>query len=281
MRVHIFTFIRNETYLLKKWIPYHAEITSWENIHIINHNSDDKNCKEILRYYKNKGVDIVTTKKDYRLKGRLLTTEMHKHKSKADIFIPIDADEFLCLADENQTMIADPSKISKYLKSIPINGKKYAFNVFEAVVKQLDYDDPLIDMEYFTFYDAKTDASGPNQQTKSFFPAKNFSYTDQGNHQGCVLLAPNDLYNVTKIAIAHYHMRGYRHFINKLDKAIRAYELETLTPEYVGVGMRWNRWYQETKELNDQQKKEWFKNNFVQENTGTKQAALSNVFQQI
>ncbi len=281
MRVHIFTFIRNEGYLLQKWIPYHAAITGWENIHIIDHNSDDRDCKEILRYYKNKGVNVIKTNKDYRLKGRLLTAEMHKYKSKADIFIPIDADEFICLANESQNMVADPSEISNYLSLIPVNGRKYAFNVFEAVADQMDYDDPLIDMKYFIFYEAKEDASGPNQQTKTFFPAKNFSYTDQGNHQGRVLIAPNDIYNVTKMAIAHYHMRGYRHFLKKIDKAKNAYNLETLTQEYVGVGMRWNRWHQETKALSDNQKKEWFKKNFIQENTGTKQGALSRIFQKM
>lgn len=281
MRIHIFTFIRNEAYLLNRWIPYHAAITGWQNIHIIDHNSDDKKCTEILRHYKNKGVDVIKTKKDFRLKARLITAEMHKYKSKASILIPMDADEFLCLADENQNMIANPAEIGKYLESIPVNGKKYAFNVFEAVVNQLDYDDPLVEMNYFIFYEGKKDASGQNQQTKSFFPSKNFSYTDQGNHQGRVLIAPNDIYNVTKMAIAHYHMRGYRHFLNKLDNAIHAYHLKTLTHDYVGIGMRWNRWYQETKDLNDLQRKEWFIKNFMQENKGTKQTALSHLFQNI
>jgi len=281
MRVHIFTFIRNEGYLLQKWIPYHAAITGWENIHIIDHHSDDRDCIEILNYYKNKGVNVIKTKKDFRMKGRLLTAEMHKYKSKADVLIPLDADEFLCLADESQNMVAEPSKISNYLKSIPVNGRKYAFNIFEAVVDQLNYDNPLGDMKYFMFYKGREDASGPNLQTKSFFPAKNFSFTDEGNHKGCVLIAPNNVYNVTKMAIAHFHMRGYRHFLKKLDKAINAFKLETLTPEYVGVGMSWNRWYQETKDLNDQQKKEWFIKNFVEENTGTKQTALSKFFQKI
>jgi hypothetical protein len=281
MGIHIFTIIRNEAYLLKRWIPYHAAITGWQNLHIIDHNSDDKKCIEILRYYKNKGVDVIQTKKDFSLKARLITAVMHKYKSKASILIPMDADEFLCLADENQNMIADPAEIGNNLASIPVNGKKYAFNVFEAVVNQLDYVDPLIDMKYFIFYEGRIDASGPNQQTKSFFPSLNFSYTDQGNHQGRVLIAPNNVYNVTKMSIAHFHMRGYLHFVNKLDKAVQAYKLDTMTRDYVGVGMRWNRWYQETKELNDLQKKEWFIKNFMQENKGTKQSALSQVLQNI
>jgi hypothetical protein len=206
---------------------------------------------------------------------------MHQHKSEADILIPLDADEFLCLSESEQSMNSDPADINKHLNSLPINGKKYAFNVYEAVLDQIDYDDPLLEMNIFKYFPASENAAGPNQQTKTFYPAKNFGYTDQGNHKGGVLLAPNDIYNTTKMAIAHFHMQGFSHFLNKLEKAVDAYQLKNLPADYVGTGMRWNRWYHQTKDLNYQQKKEWFEKNFVEKDTGVKETALSETFKNL
>lgn len=275
MNIHLFSFIRNEAYLLRRWIPYHASIIHLENIHIIDHKSDDPECISILNKYENKGVDVIHTSESFELKYKLLTKLMHKFKSDADILIPLDADEFLCLSENDKVLNADPDSIKKHLNSLPINGKKYAFHVFEAVLDQLDYDDPLIEMKTFEHFEASKTASGPNQQTKTFFPAKNFSYTDQGNHKGGVLLAPNDIYNKSNMALAHYHMLGFSHFLEKMEKAVDAYDLKNLPPDYVGTGMRWNRWYHQTKNLNPEEKKEWFRKNFVQENSGEQQTALS------
>lgn len=281
MNIHLFSFIRNETYLLRKWIPYHASIIDLEKIHIIDHKSDDPECLSLLNKYEKKGLDVTKTSKDFSLKHKLLTQIMHQHKSEADILIPLDADEFLCLSESEQSMNSDPADINKHLNSLPINGKKYAFNVYEAVLDQIDYDDPLLEMNIFKYFPASENAAGPNQQTKTFYPAKNFGYTDQGNHKGGVLLAPNDIYNTTKMAIAHFHMQGFSHFLNKLEKAVDAYQLKNLPADYVGTGMRWNRWYHQTKDLNYQQKKEWFEKNFVEKDTGVKETALSETFKNL
>lgn len=281
MNIHLFSFIRNETYLLRKWIPYHASIIDLDKIHIIDHKSDDPGCLSLLKKYENKGLDVAKTSKDFSLKHKLLTQLMHQYKSEGDILIPLDADEFLCLSEDDQSMNAEPAAIKKHLDSIPINGKKYAFNVFEAVLDQIDYDDPLVEMNIFEHFPASETASGPNQQTKTFYPAKNFGYTDQGNHKGGVLLAPNDLYNTTKMAIAHFHMQGFTHFLSKLEKAVDAYHLEDLPENYVGTGMRWNRWYHQTKDLNYDQKMAWFEKNFVIKDAGVKQTTLSETFKNL
>lgn len=281
MNIHLFSFIRNETYLLRKWIPYHASIIDLEKIHIIDHKSDDPECISLLKKYENKGLEVTKTSKNFSLKHKLLTQLMHQYKSEANILIPLDADEFLCLSENNQSMTADPADIKKHLYSLPLNGKKYAFNVFEAVVDKVEYDDPLLEMKTFEHYPASETASGPNQQTKTFYPAKNFGYTDQGNHKGGVLLAPNDVYNTTKMAIAHFHMQGFSHFLDKLEKAVDAYQLKNLPEDYVGTGMRWHRWYHQTKDLNHEQKKVWFEKNFVRKGEDEKQAALSETFKML
>ncbi len=281
MNIQLFSFIKNEAYLLRRWIPHHASIVGLENIHIIDHQSDDQECIDLLGNFEAKGLNVITTSQSFQLKYELLTRRMHKYKSKADILIPIDADEFLCLAETDGTMTAEPEMIREQLDDLPVNGKKYAFNLFEAVVDQFDYEDPLIEMKNFMFFEASEDASGPNQQTKTFFPAKNFSYTDQGNHKGGVLLAPNDRYNTSSIAIAHYHMMGYSHFLEKLQKAIKAYNLTELSPDYVGTGMRWNRWYHQTKNLDEDGRKEWFMKNFLEKDAGSTQHALSKRFRNL
>lgn len=280
MNIHLFSFIRDETYLLRTWIPYHAAITKLSNIHIIDHKSEDQECLNLLQNYEKMGLDVIRTSRDFTLKYKLLTQLMHKHTTRADLLIPLDADEFLCLSENNQ-IIAESNTIRKHLDSLPINGKKYAFHVYEAVLDKVDYEDPLLEMQTFKYFEASETASGPNQQTKTFFPAKNFSYTDQGNHEGGVVLAPNDEYNISKMAIAHYHMQGFRHFREKLNRAVDAYQLRSLPPDYVGSGMRWNRWYHQTKELNDEEKKEWFEENFVRKKDGTRQPALSKTFKSL
>lgn len=281
MNIHLFTFIRNEAYLLRRWIPYHSLMIDLGNIHVIDHKSDDPDCISLLNRYEKKGMDVKKTSIEFRKKYKLLTQLMHKYKSEADILIPLDADEFLCLAEEDGEMNADPVAVSNYLHSLPINGKKYAFHVFESVLDQVDYKDPLLEIKKFRHFPALPDASGPNQQTKTFFPAKNFGYTDQGNHKGNVLLAPNDIYNTSKMAMAHFHMRGFSHFQKKLKKAIDAFNLTTLPPDYVGIGMRWNRWYHETKDLDPGEKKEWFEKKFVVKDGGKYHAAISNTFKSL
>lgn len=281
MNIHIFSFIRNETYLLQKWIPYHSSIAGLKNIHIIDHKSDEPHCITLLKKYEKRGLDVIKTSKDFSLKHKLLSQLMHQYKSDADILIPLDADEFLCLSNSDQSIIADLEDINKYLNTLPVNGKKYAFHVYEAVLEQVDYDDPLLEMKTFEYYPASKTAAGPNQQTKTFYPAKNFGYTDQGNHKGGVLLAPNDEYNLSKMAIAHYHMRGFTHFMKKMEKAMDAYHLKNLPPDFVGTGMRWNRWYQQTKNLNHEQKRMWFEENFVKKEAGKMQVALSETFKKL
>lgn len=278
MNIHLFSFIRDEAYLLQKWIPYHASIIDIQNIHIIDHDSKDPECIHILKKYREKGLNVKTTTKRFSEKYKILTRLMQNQKSNADILIPLDADEFLCLADQNRHMKSDPEAIKKQLQMLPLNGKKYAFHVFESVLHQSDYKDPLKEIKYFQYFPASINANGANQQTKTFFPSKNFAYTDQGNHKGGVLLAPNDIYNISDMAIAHFHLRGYRHFISKFEKAIEAYQLRSLPPDYEGTGMRWNRWYHETKDLNQKEKRNWFIKNFVYPEKGTYQPSISNRF---
>lgn len=278
MNIHLFSFIRDEAYLLRRWIPYHASIMGLSNIHIIDHKSTDKECITLLQRYKKEGLDVIKTERSFDTKYKQLTKLMHKYASRADILIALDADEFLCLSDEDHSIRADLAAIRAQLQSLPVNGKKYAFHVYEAVLDQIDYNDPLIEMTTFEYFKASEKADGPNQQTKTFFPAKNFSYTDQGNHKGGILLAPNDEYNISKMAIAHFHMLGYRHFQQKLQKAVDAYNLQDLPPDYVGTGMRWNEWYHQTKSLSDEEKTNWFRSKFMKRTKVKSQPAFAQQF---
>jgi hypothetical protein len=281
MRLKIFTFIKNEAELLQRWVPHHLSITQPENIFIVDHQSDDASCQELLHEFRSQGLKIVTTSKPFRQKYKVLTQLMHKEKTGTDFLVPLDSDEFISVCTENGFIDPNPKAILEQFEKLPMNGLKYAFNVFEAQPDLKKYSDPLTEMRRFILYDGQSDASGPNQVTKTFFPAHNFSYTDQGNHEGGVLLAPNHRYNVSRISMVHYPIRGYRHFLQKLKKAVTAYDLGNKGPGYSGAGMRWNRWYQQTKHLEDEHKREWFQNRFVRPGEGFIDSSFAERFQQL
>lgn len=267
MKSRLFTFIQNEAYMLKRWIPYHAAIFGIENIFIIDHRSDEKKCLQLLESYRQKGLHVLQTDQDYRKKSKILTALMHKQKSGADLLIPVDADEFICLKDGNNNMIADPAQIQSALKQVPLNGKKYAFNIYTAVNHKTDYEDPLLEMNRFTFFKGKKKFEGIIQSnpnlTKSFFPSFNFAFTDQGNHLGGVLLASDREFNQSDLCLAHFHLCGYSHFIKKLEQKSEAYSMHNLQPDYKGPGMRWNRWFHEIKSLSENEQRDWYRKKFI------------------
>ena len=78
--------------------------------------------------------------------------------------------------------------------------------------------------------------------------------------------------------MVHYPIRGYRHFLKKKKKAVAAYDLGKKGPEYSGAGMRWNRWYQQTKDLSDHEKREWFRNRFVRPDEGFTDSSFAKRF---
>lgn len=281
MRLKIFTFIKNEAELLRRWIPHHLSITQPENIFIVDHQSDDASCQKLLHKFRSRGINILTTSKPFRLKYKVLTQLMHKEKTGADLLIPLDSDEFISVYTENGAIDPNPKAILEHFDKLPMNGLKYAFNVFEAQPDLKNYNDPLTEMKRFIRYDGQSDASGPNQVTKTFFPSHNFSYTDQGNHEGGVLLAPNHRYNISRLSMVHYPIRGYTHFLKKLKKAVVAYGLDSKGPDYSGAGMRWNRWYQQTKGLDEHAKREWFRNHFIRPGEGFTDGSFAKRFLQL
>ena len=135
-KVHVFSFVKNESYLLKRWIPYHLNLCGRENIHIIDHNSTDDSAQLYSKY----NLNVIHTNEPFKMKKTILTNLMLTFKDKADILIPMDADEFLCAFNKNEDCLCAKQEIYRELNSIPLGKKRFALAQFRAVNDKLEYD---------------------------------------------------------------------------------------------------------------------------------------------
>jgi hypothetical protein len=215
MKIKLFTFQKNELDILDDWILYHSYLFGEDNIHIIDHDSDDE-CLEILEKY---NTNYKTYTGNFYRKHRELTKEMVKYKKEADILIPLDLDEFICFDDSRNDIPeidTNREKIIDEIANLPDN-HKYKFTYFHVLDHSREYNDPLIEMN--KFWKEKV----PNMNGKTFYPAKIFKNTDQGNHRGALVGKYNKNIHFSKLGIMHFHVRGFHHFKSKMVNGKKAY----------------------------------------------------------
>lgn len=261
-RVHIFTFVKNEAFLMRDWIPYHASLVGFANIHIIDHSSTDES-DTLYEKYQPRGLSVVKTALPFTRKSRVLSKLMQRYKESADFLIPLDGDEFLCARavntdgeDDNRViLVASPFKVRHELRCLPCDGRKLMLNQFLLVNDCKDYNDPLLEARRFTFTSGK-EITGPFNKTivkpnsgKAFYPAPTFLWTDQGNHFGCVSNEnDNPGFHSTSLCTAHFSVYGLTQFSQKLEKGIAAYGLDNKSDDYDGCGNHWFRWMVKVRE---------------------------------
>ncbi len=207
MKIKVFTIQNDELDILEDWIKYHASIFGKENIHIINH----KCTKASVDIIQQQGVGHTPFEGAFSDKHNQLTRLMLSKKHEADILIPMDIDEFICLYDDEK-ICTDKDRILSEFKSLPHN-YRYKFWELYGVDDKGEYQDPLIDM-------IKYHKNGKHNLMKTFYESSTFLRTDQGNHHGW---ATTDQLYFTNLALLHFHTRGFKHFKNKMIKGKRAY----------------------------------------------------------
>jgi hypothetical protein len=125
LNIALATFVKNDPDILPYWLEYHAAIFGAENIAVIDHNSTNKHTIQVLEYWQAKGVHVQHTNVSYLLKGQLTYQAFETYFAKtADLFIPLDIDEFLIYYDHQQRPIANRAFIQQGLLDMWQDRKK-------------------------------------------------------------------------------------------------------------------------------------------------------------
>lgn len=239
----VFTFHKDEATLLADWLAYHSHIFGPENIVLIDHESTDPTVLETLNIYAAKGVSIVPFSGSFRDKAVALTAAMRACSSSAKLLIPIDIDEFV--VDETGDGVLNVLRQLEH--SAETRKFKFASRVAscESVHKR-----PALETSFLP--------KSATTMGKTFFRARDFVSTDQGNHYGFVrrdnqthqdiqLMPKNfDRFFVrSSLSLLHFAMRDFDTWYTKLFQRAAAYGFAMNTNcEAVRKGQRYCRSYQ-------------------------------------
>lgn len=239
----VFTFHKDETTLLADWLAYHSHIFGPENIVLIDHESADPSVLEILTAYADRGVSIVPFSGSFRDKAVALTAAMRACSNSAQLLIPIDVDEFI--VDETGEGVLNVLRQLEH--SAETRKFKFASRVAtcESVHKR-----PALETSFLP--------KSATSMGKTFFRARDFVSTDQGNHYGFVRgdnqtnqdiqLMPKNFdrfFARTSLTLLHFAMRDFETWYKKLFQRATAYGFTMNTNcEAVRKGQRYCRSYQ-------------------------------------
>ncbi len=225
--IMLFCFVRDEYQLLKHWIPYHADLVGMENIMIIDHGSNEE-TKSLIDGFTSMGLRVYDAGSfPFTEKEMVLSRVMGRFKHYR-FLVPLDSDEFLCLHTEDG-MDCSKMIILEAFNALPCRPVVFKMGTFDVCnTPDVDYEDPLLEMTSFHFFPPETtEVFSTAAHSKSFFAGSHFIATDAGNHHGHIDASEGDVH--TRIALAHFHTRGYRHFISKhvqADLALGVTDLE-------------------------------------------------------
>jgi hypothetical protein len=192
--VQLFLFQKDEEELLADWLQYHAYLFGIENLHVIDHQSTNKNICRLLALYRICGVQVVTHMEGFEKKFRTLTKVMKGHYDK--FLVPMDTDEFIVRASGNGTIeqisIQRESIVDVY-RNLTIDGRKYKFGHWvgiqydsatcEGALSMKEPKEPLRRITRLGYLGGQLINM---THTKTFFHSHGFMQTDQGNHFGLV-----------------------------------------------------------------------------------------------
>lgn len=216
---------RDEKVVLEPWLVYHGYLFGFENLYVYDNGSKYPEIKTILNKYEEKGVKVNYSYKlhqDFVNKGEIFCQAIKKLNDQADIFFPLDCDEFVTYHNpKTKETSCDREVILNYLSTL--KDKRAAF-----YIKHWYVNNPYHPSHYnFT------------TTHKTFFPKDSALSLDNGFHWG---RARNGQSFDTDLIYFHYHYKPYKDFQelnrNKLQDLVPNFEPETL------------RRYSKTKDMN-------------------------------
>lgn len=200
MIVKVFTMIKNEVDIIEHWIKYHGYIFGYENLYILDNNSDDGTWEIIEKYGKEYNF-YYEKHDDYITKG-IAITNLIKTCNHFDIALPLDIDEFIVFYDDVSKKI-DPNGIIPYLyKLIQVpefhSNTEFKANYIQSVINNktdYGYEDAILETTYGIHQDY-------GKMAKTFVNMDWNGQLDHGNH------CPSDKYILTKLCLIHFHCRN-------------------------------------------------------------------------
>jgi hypothetical protein len=203
-KLEIITFIKDEEDLIYNFLQHHSKIV--DKITIIDHNSTDNTSNIINNFISsNKNIDIqlLNYRGDFENKGTIVS--FYIQNSKADIVIPLDADE-LIVYDNDQNISDDPKKIKEYLCNLDIKSCKYQIRSI-----------------YNKLPESKTEFCKQNDilHPKIFVPKIYFSSINCGYHE-CELIDDNAPTEVSNISYIHMHYTSKNIWLKNSQKKLKA-----------------------------------------------------------
>jgi hypothetical protein len=192
---------KNEVDILDYWLRYHSAIFGASSIILIDA-SNDPVVISVIQKWKAKGVIVIPAiNENYRRKGDLSLKAFRKYNPYADLFWPIDIDEFI-VAFDGDTPIFNVSLIRKnIMEAWSFSKHTTSFGVlpyFPSTITNLTETVETIQYFHKFFYN--------NHVCKKFAKGNAVKKLDHGNHQlttkfGAIIYLKN-------IGYLHYHFRS-------------------------------------------------------------------------
>lgn len=212
--IAVVTLVKDDPDILPHWLEYHTSLFGSENIAVINHDSQHNTTLKVMLEWSKKGIHLLYSNESYKLKGDIILHTFQTIFPHADLYLPLDIDEFVISYNRTEYPIANKTiiwqeftKIWRYRQPQKCWGMVYNFNIFPMSIQ-----DTMETIDHFAPY------FRTKQYAKKFFVnTYDVISLDHGNH--CPQM--HSLHclhcNVTfEIGLLHYHFR------NPLDTAQRA-----------------------------------------------------------
>lgn len=221
----VFTVTRNEYDLIEDFINHYANIVGYENVHIIDNNSDNESVLNIYKSYSEKGITIHNAPTYIGGgQGEAFTEVMAKYKNECDYMLGIDTDEFLVVLDERGIPIdVDFTKI--------VSEYPHEYSLFQIAGQRWC---SVVDSECDGYVDGKMinpvkDICNFKRETyieKFIFRGKDFLKTSNGNHRGQVSRGKS--VKMRDVGVIHYHDTGKRRLKERCEQIMVAYDYVNL-----------------------------------------------------
>jgi hypothetical protein len=217
----IVTVTKNEYDLIEDFIRYYGSIFGYENVIILDNESDNPIVLDVYRRYSPKGVTVRTVVGySGSSQGDHFTNAMREQTGSAEFLIGVDTDCFFTVNGH-----CDKYTIHTYLRSLPRDRDIFRVNAFLMSVvdptTENYADHKLIRPTNCTTFVARNGYAGMSSIQHVFFRAQSFVHTANGNHSGTT--TTNRGHSCPEVAYVHYHDTGKRRHLERCKAILVAY----------------------------------------------------------
>jgi len=212
VRVKVFMMQRNEGDILKEWLEYHGFLFGFKNLHVIDDGSTDRSAR-ILKSYTNKGVKVRFVRNRFTNKGNDLLEwckELYR-ADQVDLFLPLDADEFVALREDKRVYTASRHKLFQYLERLSKYPRIYRVGYWMYGAEEA--------LSYHNVFREQRKFYKKEGRQKHFFHPYLVSSLDRGFHEP-VAQSPQVKTFYCALTLFHYHYRGVKKMVQKAKSAV-------------------------------------------------------------